>query len=347
VAGHIFDPNRPELRVETFEDLSEAELRRMANECFDRAEGIGQNPGAMAHLLRAQFYLSEIDRRRHAQERDRDEHRHGDERAEDTRIAERDHLMEWIVIILIGFEIVIGIYGIVFGVIEGNKQNKILDAMKTATEATASTSNSQAAKLADLTSEERRSVDSLQKMNGQLQSSIQQTSNMAAAMQKQLKILQDEQAARQAELARKPRLELSVEGVPLMSASGASFKAHEATDTTLVFGITLTNSGSATASRGQVRVIVFSKDVSVTCDAGFRTIFDVDNDQSQHGIIIPFDYIRPGVRIPMSITFNYPAGQQPFQVYFNVDADEIPTATPLGSFIAKPLDKSQGGQTPK
>jgi hypothetical protein len=255
--------------------------------------------------------------------------------------------MEWIVIILIGFEIVIGIYGIVFGVIEGNKQNKILDAMKTATEATASTSNSQAAKLADLTSEERRSVDSLQKMNGQLQSSIQQTSNMAAAMQKQLKILQDEQAARQAELARKPRLELSVEGVPLMSASGASFKAHEATDTTLVFGITLTNSGSATASRGQVRVIVFSKDVSVTCDAGFRTIFDVDNDQSQHGIIIPFDYIRPGVRIPMSITFNYPAGQQPFQVYFNVDADEIPTATPLGSFIAKPLDKSQGGQTPK
>jgi hypothetical protein len=86
-----------------------------------------------------------------------------------------------------------------------------------------------------------------------------------------------------------------------------------------------------------VRVIVDAKDVSITSTSPSQPIPEVQKDDPQHGVLIPFDYVRSGARVAWIVSFTYPAGQQPFSVYFNVDADEIPTGTPLGSMIARPL----------
>jgi hypothetical protein len=180
-------------------------------------------------------------------------------------------------------------------------------------------------------------MGSLSDMNDKLKDSLKQTTAMAAAMQKQVKILQDEQAARKAEMAKKPKLELYVENVPLTSLSGVDFKAREATDTKLTFDVLLRNSGDATANKGAVRVIVDAKDVSITANSQLLPIPEVQKDDPQHGVLIPFDYLRSGARLAWTVSFTYPVGQQPFSVYFNVDADEIPTGTPLGNMIARPL----------
>jgi hypothetical protein len=59
-------------------------------------------------------------------------------------------------------------------------------------------------------------------------------------------------------------------------------------------------------------------------------------DSPSHTFLIPFDYLRAAVTLPLSSTFNYPKGQQSFTVIFNVDVDELPAATPLGSITIKP-----------
>lgn len=204
--------------------------------------------------------------------------------------------------------------------------------------AAASAATLQAKGLRELTDEQGKSLDSLTKMNGRLQDSVKKTSDMAVAMQKQLQILQDEQAERQAELARKPKLELYIENVPLNSF-GVTFKAREATETKLTFDIVLTNSGDATATRGLLRVIAFARGVTMDCSSPWQKVYESEEDSPQHTILIPFDYIRPGARIPMSITFTYSAGQVPFSVNFSVDADEIPTGTALGGMTARPLER--------
>jgi hypothetical protein len=52
--------------------------------------------------------------------------------------------------------------------------------------------------------------------------------------------------------------------------------------------------------------------------------------------IYPLDHLRPGIQFPMKLTFTYPKGHAPFQVVFNVDANEIKPTTPLGGFIVIP-----------
>jgi hypothetical protein len=301
------------LSVEHFDDLTEADLRENANQCFAEARiGVGRDIHATACLLQAGFYVSEITRRH------------------ESKVVRRDFILELIIIGLIVAEVV-------FGIIEGNKQATILNKMETSMEAMALAAGVQSKGLGKLIEEQGESLNSLEKMNGQLQDSMKNTGDMARAMKQQLKILQDEQSARQSELAKKPRLEIYVENVPLNSLTGANFEARESTITKLTFDVVLRNSGNAMATKGLLRVIAFAKDVSLASNMPSQPIYDVEKDSPQHGILIPFDYIRPNVRIPMSVTFTFPAGQQPFSVYFNVDADEIPTATPLGSMIARPL----------
>ena|SRR5712664_2493833 len=106
------------MRVEEFKKKTDDELVQMADDCFALLEtrGVQEEP---AHLQKAQFYMSEVDRRH------------------DAKIARRDFRMELIVIALILLEVIIGIGGTVFGIIEGNKQVAILDRMNRSTAATA------------------------------------------------------------------------------------------------------------------------------------------------------------------------------------------------------------------
>jgi hypothetical protein len=308
VSTNRIDITQPILRVENFESLDDNALRRVANACFERAESIGQNPMATSHLLQAQFYLAEIARR----ERDRD-------RRTDSRIATRDFWIELAVVVLIILEIIIAVWG-------GYEQDKILRQM----------SGNETTGLANLVDEQKKSLGSLTLMNNQLQDSVKKTGDMAVAMQRQLMILQDEQTARQAELAKKPKLELYVENIPIASLTGVNFNAREIAATKLTFDINLLNSGNATATKGQMRVVAFAKDVTITSNVPSQPIYETEKDSTQHGIIILFDYIRPTVKIAMSVTFTFPAGQEPFPVYFNVDAEEIPPLTPLGYMTVRP-----------
>ena len=83
-----------------------------------------------------------------------------------------------------------------------------------------------------------------------------------------------------------------------------------------------------------LRIIAFAKDVTVDCSSSFQRLYEEPN--STVTILVPFEFIRPGVNIPMALTFNYPKGQAPFVVMFNVDADEIPTGTFLGGLNINP-----------
>jgi hypothetical protein len=304
------------MRVEEFKRKTDEELLRLADECFVLMEtrGVEQEP---AHLLKAQFYMNEVGRRH------------------DATIARRDFVLELIIIALILAEIV-------FGIVEGNKQAAILDHMNNSTSATATatqgvntSSQDQATRLKALADEQTKSLDSLREMNKTLQSSVRQSNDMVAAMQEQLTILKEDQANRQAQLAKKPKLELGIGSVPLDTFFKVSFKEREQTDTTITFDFTLRNLGDATATKGSVRAIVTAKDVSLQCNCRSELVSEAP-DSPTHTFLVPFDYLRPRVRVFLPITFTYPKGQQPFDVIFNVDADELPTATPLGSIRITP-----------
>jgi hypothetical protein len=111
---------------------------------------------------------------------------------------------------------------------------------------------------------------------------------------------------------------------------------RERTTTKTTWNISLRNSGTASATKGTVRAIVFAKDVTLECSSPFQRLFEPDPDASQHIIVIPFEYDRANGNLPMSITANYPVGQPPFVIYFNVDAEEIPVGTPLGAMTVTP-----------
>ena len=53
-------------------------------------------------------------------------------------------------------------------------------------------------------------------------------------------------------------------------------------------------------------------------------------------VLVPFSRVRPGSALRMSVTATYPAEHLPLTIFFNVDADEIPVGTPLGSLTITP-----------
>jgi hypothetical protein len=233
------------------------------------------------------------------------------------------------------------------GFYEASDQYAVLKDLKTASQAQATT-------LKTLTDEQTKSLDSLKEMNGALQTSVRKTTDMAIAMQQQLKkttdmaiaiqqqlkIIQEDQASRQAEAAKKPKLELQVGSVPVNTFFSIPIKAREETDTKSVFGVRLMNNGDAPARHGMLRVIVSGKDVSVQASAGFQKPYE-EPDSVMHAILITFEVVRPHGNVGMDITLNYPKGQAPFSVIFNVDADEIATATSLGGMTVKPRKPSE------
>ena len=219
------------------------------------------------------------------------------------------------------------------GFYEAKDQYTVLKDLKTA-------SQEQAVTLKTLTDEQTKSLDSLKQMNGTLQTSVKKTADMAIAMQQQLKILQEDQASRQAEAAKKPKLELQVGNVPVDTFFHVPVKMLEETDTKSVFSARLMNSGDAPAHRGLLRVIVNGKEISIQSSTPFQRPYE-EPDSVMHAVLIPFDVVRPHGNFGMEITLNYPKGQAPFTVIFNVDADELPTGTSLGGMTVKPRKPSE------
>jgi hypothetical protein len=108
------------MRVEEFEKLTKKQLRAKANECFTKAE-----PAAVlvrtALVTEARFYLDELNRRA------------------DSRVAIRDLILEIVVILLIGGEIILGVFQGKQQADAFNKMQGVLSSLQTSSEATAKT----------------------------------------------------------------------------------------------------------------------------------------------------------------------------------------------------------------
>jgi hypothetical protein len=301
------------MRVEEFENTSRKQLRQKANECFAKLDTAGSldRPGILGE---AQFWLQEIDRRY------------------ESRRSLRDLILEIVVIVLIGLELY-------FGITEGNKQAVILGQMNTSTAATAQTMKVLQKAQQDSLDEQKKSLTSLTQMNDKLQGSLQQTGDMAVAVRKQLAILQEEQNSRLAEQAKKPKLELDAGATPLNTLVTIPLKSREESETKVTFDLYLRNLGDAAARNGILRVIVNAKDLTLECNSQYQRLFE-EPDSTFHVILVPFQVIRSNGNMPLSITANFPKGQQPFSLLFNVDADEISTATPLGGINYRPIKPS-------
>jgi hypothetical protein len=99
------------MNTEEFEKATEKDLRRKANDCFDKLKDSGSQEWP-ALLMAARFYLDEIERREH------------------DSVARRDLMLELVVIVLIGLELYFGIAG-------GNAQMEALQNLNASTGQTA------------------------------------------------------------------------------------------------------------------------------------------------------------------------------------------------------------------
>jgi hypothetical protein len=313
------------MRVSDFQNKTREELLQMADECFVEMETLYPQELRAGKLLQAQFYINEIAYRENQTAR-----------KEDARISRRDFWLEVLVIVLILGELIVSVAAIRLGIRDAGKQAEILGHMDASTALTAAAAKEQATQLAQLTEQQRKSLEALGHMNNELQGSLRKTSEMAEATGKQLKILQDEQANRLAEQEKKPKLALFVGDTPLNSTASVPLIPKEQTPTKTVFNLRLQNDGDAAATQGLLRIIVFGKDVSLDCSSQFQHMYEPDSNSPQHVILVPFERLRPHGIILMSLTANYPAGQATFPIYINVDANEIPVATTLGAFNVTP-----------
>lgn len=318
------------MRAQEFDSASVEELQEMANDCFDRAElpddalnnFIVPADERMRLLMKAQFYLTAVARKR------------------DEATAKRDFKLEVAVIVLIGIEILLSIGFGLWGIHEGNKQADILDKLRGSTDATASAMLGSSGSLKALDDGQAQSLDRLKEMNDKLKGSLTATGTMASATRKQLKILEQEQADRTAQLAKKPRLLLSIGSIPLMpgpfnALHYPSFPIREQTDTSMTVDSGIVNQGNASATRVQLRVIVDATDVSLSANANLIQTNEPPDNPFRTSLI-NLDLIRPNVNVPITLTFFFPKGRAAFQVIFNVDADQIETATPLGVLTVSP-----------
>jgi hypothetical protein len=313
------------MRAEEFDTLTEKELQEKANNCFVQAENTNVNltGGHFDELrlhLEAQFYLTAVSKKR------------------DDRVARRDFWMEVGVIILIGAEIILSIVFGTVGILEGKGQMKTLEHMDTSAAATATAMTTVSSTLKSLETDQAESLDRLTQMNTTLNDSLKTSGKMVGAASKQLDILQQEQAERAAQLAKKPQLQLAIGNLFVPAVFNAvhppSFQVREQTDTTMTFDASILNAGNAAATRVQFRVVLLASDVSFSPLNAIQTPEPPESPSKTY--IINIDIIRPSIKIPMTMTFTFPKGHAPFQVVFNVDADEIQTATPLGMVLLAP-----------
>jgi hypothetical protein len=121
------------MNLEQLSTMTEAELQAKANEHLERLDmpmvgSIGTDTHKQYHLLQSQIFLTELDRRRQA-----------NERIESEQIAARDYKLELWVIGLIGAELLLALVGIIVGWVEGSKQMEVLDKLNKSSAETAAT----------------------------------------------------------------------------------------------------------------------------------------------------------------------------------------------------------------
>lgn len=310
---------------ELLETLTDDDLKKRANDCFAQAEAISLaqqgGPEEKNRLVaEADLYLKAIARR------------------EDARVAARDFRLEIWVIVLIGIEIVLSVVGLIAGYQQGrilDKQTTALTHMDASSAATKSAIEAARDSLKSLAADQQRSLERLNEMNENLQGSLRTTRTMASSTGKQLAILQAEQAERLAQLARKPKIVLYIGNVRLDTPL-QPIQPAEQTDTSITYDLLLTNEGNLTAHKLTLRLQCPLKSINPSISSlPMAEVFLPPSDPTRVFVTTTQADVRPKQTFPFRLTLSHPKDHAPYQVSFTVDADEIDTATYVGSILVR------------
>src|SRR5882762_7878983 len=150
------------MNLEQLSTMTETELRARANAHLEHLDiETESHQDKQHHVIQAQLYLAELNRRKQAWESD-----------ESAKIAKRDYKLELWVIVLIGAELVLAVVAIVVGWVEGAKQTKVLDELNRSSAATAVTLTAvRQAQEASLDTQ-KHTLDNIVTMNNSLQDEL-------------------------------------------------------------------------------------------------------------------------------------------------------------------------------
>lgn len=198
----------------------------------------------------------------------------------------------------------------------------------------------QAEKLRQLASSQEKSLASLVKMNEALQTSVNATRSMNEAMKRQLAILEIEQKQRLAELARVPKIEATLGGVPIKAGAGVAVPGRELTATDATLEMVLVNTGSATLKGGVLKVLVDAAAVELlSTNANWQKISLPEQIAKAASLIeVRIDKLSPAARTVILVHAKYPADTGPFLLTFGLEAENL-ARTELGSVIITPPRK--------
>jgi hypothetical protein len=293
--------------AEEFLKASDDELLTRADECLKRSgTALDVAPMYLDDAVKLRLFfeahscISEVVRRQAERTAERDRERN-------EQIALRDFWMEVVVILLIGLEIVVGIY-------EGRRQGAVLD--------------QQVAVLRNMETSTANTAKALQQATISL-------ANLAKAQDESLRIFQEEEADR----AKKPKLTLYIGHIPLAPGRENTIKPRQQSDSTATFDMVLRNVGEANANRITWRVLV-PLDVAVNSTPTPIPGYDLP-DRPVHAFLYFLDLLTPKGYSAASITFFFAKAHAPFQVSFNESSAEMAGETPLGSLKVVPQNASK------
>jgi hypothetical protein len=225
------------------------------------------------------------------------------DRKHNKKIEMRDFWMEVGVMVLIGIEILLSLYGLK----EGKDQAAVMSSMATSATLTATYMTEATRDLHELNDAQADS----------------------------LKILKRQETDREAQLGRKPEFALYVGHVRL-DGSHAPLKPSQETDTGATFDFVLKNTGSLTANKVSWRVLV-PPAVFVTVINGIPPTQPNDlPNRPVRAFLFSQEFMGPRNYVAVSITFVFHKGHPPFQVAFNASALEIAGEVPIGTLTVNP-----------
>jgi hypothetical protein len=185
--------------------------------------------------------------------------------------------------------------------------------------------------------EGRQQAAILNKVNENTTATAMQIQRAADAMSAFLKIAQQQEADRLAQLAQKPEIVLFVGHVPLAKVHGA-VKPSQENEISATFDFVLRNDGEAEAHKVIFRALVPPDGISVISNTPFSPMYSANDlpDRPVRAFLCPLELLRAKNYTQITLIFQFPKGHAPFQAVFNVDAEEIKSNTPLGVLTITP-----------
>lgn len=322
------------MNVEELSTLTVDDLRERANASL---AGVSEMSAMerQHHLVEAQFYIDEIERRAERQDR-----------RETSRIATRDLILEIIVIVLIGVEIYIGWKAIQAGNVDSDKQAGILSTLKQSVDALNNSTAQTARETVALSNAQAQALETekqtLSAMRNQLnilkddQKQMQEQGNLLA---EQLENMRSQTSVLQRQWERenqRPSVLVIVGSNVLHPDSLLSIDWKKPKQTRVVMSFSLRNIGTATLRRPQLRADV-ELPARLECVLYSGTMLDIENPCTIPSPQLPDiladtdestnqQHVRKQSDLNLYVSFIVPDESTGFRVHYTVSADNLSAA---------------------